>query len=399
MSWIPQYPLNIVPGGDGKQSGFTKIKNEFTYLYGVISGLFATNGHAHTGNGNDGAVIPASNITNTPAGNLASTDQQAINAELDSRGYGDNLFINPLFQIWQRGFSFVISPGSSAYTSDRKLIVNNTNQSVTITRYQYSNKQFALRMAATTTSPTTGTVDIIERSVKDDLARKTGVGCLEGQYAVVQFEVDGVDPTFFFRQFFGAGGSPSASVDTSVALTKTSLGGTANKYTGSVLIPGISGKTIGTTVNTDYLQSTLSIPLRGSAVSIMASQCQYGKVNSLIRQRSNELQLCQEYYEKSYDLSTIPGTATTIGYVFNTGPSGGVVSAVLRFKAEKRAVPSVNVWDATGNPNVVTTYTAGGTPTTRNPSIAGVCTSGCTVAAATSDTAIAFQYTVDAEIY
>lgn len=66
MSWITQNPLNIAPGGDGKQTGFTKIKNEFISLYLLISGLFAVDGHAHTGNGSDGELIDADSLNVIP---------------------------------------------------------------------------------------------------------------------------------------------------------------------------------------------------------------------------------------------------------------------------------------------------------------------------------------------
>jgi hypothetical protein len=121
MSFEPKYPLTITAvGGDGKQSGFTKILNEFSWLYGtILSGLFSpSTGHGHTGATNDGklistagiadeaittakfatdAVCPgtanhivdtsaahaASAISNTPAGNIAATTVQAALAELD----------------------------------------------------------------------------------------------------------------------------------------------------------------------------------------------------------------------------------------------------------------------------------------------------------------------------
>lgn len=108
MSYEPKYPLNIVPvGGDTKQSGFTKVMNEFSWIYGILSGLFSqTSGHKHTGAINDAPQITtsgiadeaitaekiasgvlsftASSIANAPAGNIAATTVQAAINELDT---------------------------------------------------------------------------------------------------------------------------------------------------------------------------------------------------------------------------------------------------------------------------------------------------------------------------
>jgi hypothetical protein len=65
MAFTPKEPLNIAAvGGDGKQTGFTKIKNEFAWLYGtILSGLFSsTTGHKHTGAVNDSPQIGTSGI-------------------------------------------------------------------------------------------------------------------------------------------------------------------------------------------------------------------------------------------------------------------------------------------------------------------------------------------------
>jgi len=58
LSWVKIFPLTIAAGGDGKQSGFTKISNELGNLYTVISTLFSVTGHMHTGVDQDGPVIP-----------------------------------------------------------------------------------------------------------------------------------------------------------------------------------------------------------------------------------------------------------------------------------------------------------------------------------------------------
>jgi hypothetical protein len=81
MAFTPKEPLNIsAVGGDGKQTGFTKIKNEFAWLYAtILSGLFSTTtGHKHTGSTNDAPKIgtsgiePGSITTDLLAGDIVS---------------------------------------------------------------------------------------------------------------------------------------------------------------------------------------------------------------------------------------------------------------------------------------------------------------------------------------
>lgn len=66
------------------------------------------------------------------------------------------------------------------------------------------------------------------------------------------------------------------------------------------------------------------------------------------RKLAEEVALCQRYFEKSYDLETIPGTLTTNGYVGvrASGPNG---VAPIFFKVRKRAVATMTFYNhATG---------------------------------------------------
>ena len=52
---------------------------------------------------------------------------------------------------------------------------------------------------------------------------------------------------------------------------------------------------------------------------------------------------CQRYYQKSYDLDTVPGTATDSGVGWNgsSGDSGGNAAFLPPFKTTMRAAPTV----------------------------------------------------------
>jgi hypothetical protein len=79
----------------------------------------------------------------------------------------------------------------------------------------------------------------------------------------------------------------------------------------------------------------------------------------------DELLECQRYYEKSYPLATVPGTAST----GNFGINGFSASSAQKYvspgmwKATKRANPDVTVYDYAGTSGKISTLDAGGTGT------------------------------------
>lgn len=80
-TWSVKYPLSIIVGGDTKQSGFTKVKDEFTSIYSDLST------HAHDGTADNGDKISMSNITQdagfTTGGNLVVTGSHTVNGVLN----------------------------------------------------------------------------------------------------------------------------------------------------------------------------------------------------------------------------------------------------------------------------------------------------------------------------
>jgi len=71
------------------------------------------------------------------------------------------------------------------------------------------------------------------------------------------------------------------------------------------------------------------------------------------------------YYQKSYDIDTVPGTATNINVVSGgTQFAGGVGGswAVYQMPVPMRSAPNVSFWDAAGTANVHSyTYGSAGT--------------------------------------
>lgn len=65
------------------------------------------------------------------------------------------------------------------------------------------------------------------------------------------------------------------------------------------------------------------------------------------RHFAEELQLCQRYYEKSYDLDIAPGTISdvNIAYARQSGAVGLLNSIPIAFSATKRAIPTVVLYN------------------------------------------------------
>ena len=83
MSLAQGFP-NTFSATQQTQEVLKNTDNETKKIYTDINAFMASNGHAHTGNGSDGANISAGNIVNTPAGNIAATNVQAAITELDA---------------------------------------------------------------------------------------------------------------------------------------------------------------------------------------------------------------------------------------------------------------------------------------------------------------------------
>jgi hypothetical protein len=113
-----------------------------------------------------------------------------------------------------------------------------------------------------------------------------------------------------------------------------------------------------------------------------------------------ELQLCQRYYEKSYDLSTAPGTATVIGRLATDGNATGRWYPTVFFKSIKRASPTmVSYSDISG---AINTFNSNGTATaytSANFSASfGVQGGAGSLISSTANVLYSLHYTADAEL-
>jgi len=207
-----------------------------------------------------------------------------------------NKIINGDFDIWQRATTFALTGGQ--YTVDRWVCL--VTGAATVSRQSFTlgqtdvpgNPAYFLGWNITTNSGLNG----IEQRIE-------GVKTLSGRTATITFYAKVASGTlslpFKLVQNFGSGGSPSADVTTDVATA--SLTTSWQKFSTSVAIPSISGKTLGSNVN-DKLElffdaTGLGTPnIHIAHVSIVEGDATGETDPFSPRHPQQELALCQRYY-------------------------------------------------------------------------------------------------------
>jgi len=264
-----------------------------------------------------------------------------------------NLIINGAMQVWQRGTSATgVGSGSGTYeTADRWKFILDT--ATTVDSYQRAftlgqtdvpgEPEFYLE-SDVTASTGSGTYYILAQHIED-------VRSLAGQTATLSFwaksSVGGNKVGIELNQSFGGG---STRV-TSVARDSVTLSTSWQKFSVTVDIASISGKTIGTT-SASYLELYLwcsagtDFDFRSSETGVQTGQFDFaliqlelGETATPFEHRSygEELALCQRYY-----VQTPSNTAQK--RMFNDGGSTKALCVSGDFPVTMRATPSMTVY-------------------------------------------------------
>jgi len=237
---------------------------------------------------------------------LTSTVEQNTGGAVAPFVAGKNKIINGDFGVWQRGTSFTVTT-TKTYTADRFASeFSGTGATRTVSQQTFTpgaapvagyEGQYFLRYnrSVAGTSPT----DYLTYRVEN-------VQSFAGQTATISYWAKAasamslVDVTFY--QEFGSGGSATVTTSTGTQAITTSW----VRYTTTVAIPSISGKTIGTSSD---LSIYFALPQSGTfTFDIWGVQVEAGSVATPFTTATGTLQgelaACQRYY---YQI-TVPST-------------------------------------------------------------------------------------------
>jgi hypothetical protein len=251
-------------------------------------------------------------------------------------GANKNKVINGDFGIWQRGTSFS-NPAFGAYLADRWRIANDgTGATRTITREAFTlgaapvagyESQFFYRYDQSVAG-SGGTFSLIEQRIED-------VRTFAGQTVTLSFWAKSAAASTFnvnMTQNFGSGGSTTVST---VIFSTTNTTTSFVRYSATVAIPSISGKTIGAG---SFLGVTIFLPINTTfTTDFWGVQLEAGSVATAFQTATGtiqgELAACQRYYYRLTQLNTKP-----LAYGANSTTS--VHRSYLYFPVEMRIAPS-----------------------------------------------------------
>jgi len=256
---------------------------------------------------------------------------------------GKNKIINGDFNIWQRGTSIALAAGTAVYGADRFRATGNGN--------------FSRQTFTPGTAPVAGYEgqyfarwNLTSNSQNYDFGQRIeNARTFAGQTVTFSFWAKASATTsnaFFPRIFqnFGTGGSPSSAVYTDGSNINLTTSWT--RYTVTLAIPSVSGKTFGTENN-----SYLGVILQCNTTSVVdldfwGWQLEQGSTATAFQTQSGslggELALCQRYYWR------ITG-AESSNALISTGMalSTSLFDAFVNFPVAMRTTPTVTDYSGT----------------------------------------------------
>lgn len=225
---------------------------------------------------------------------------------------GKNKIINGDFGVWQRGTSFTTGNGAYVYTSDRWVTYFYGNNTTSVTRQSFTagsapvagyEGQFFTRVNSTNTQV------YFAQFIED-------VRTFAGQTVTVSFWAKAASAatlTLNLVQQFGSGGSTLVSTSVNRSITTS-----WDRYTWTLNVPSISGKTIGTNSHLDLefvFGTNNNLDLWGVQVEAGSVATPFTTATGTIQ---GELAACQRYYWQTDMSNALMGSAySTSALMFN----------------------------------------------------------------------------------
>jgi hypothetical protein len=279
-----------------------------------------------------------------------------------------NLILNGNFDVWQRGTS-----GTSGYVSDRWTTgnVNGTTtaisqQSFTVGQTDVPGEPKYYHRTVVTSASASNSLSIFEQRVEDV---RTGAG----QLVTISFYAkadSNKNMSLEMLQDFGSGGSSDVN---SLGVQKFSLTSSWQKFTKTVTLPSISGKTVGTSsylacnfwmdAGSSFNSRTDSLGNQSGTFDIAQMQLELGNVATPFEHRSygEELLNCARYYYKFNGGGGSNFSRLAMGFLRSSTNFRGL----FQFPTEMRTTPTLDndasvyhIEDSAGNADLNATVSS-----------------------------------------
>jgi hypothetical protein len=297
---------------------------------------------------------------------------------------GKNKIINGDFGVWQRGTSFSVAGSSAGYTADRwRNAANGTGGTITVSQQTftagtapvagYEGTYFC--RYATTVVGTGASYNAFFQPIED-------VRTFAGQTVTVSFWAKAAATTsvsMTLEQNFGTSGS--GTVVTTIPAFSITTSWTRFSY--SVAVPSVSGKTIGTGSNLQYV---FQLPYATtSTVDFWGTQIEAGSTATAFQTATGttqgELAACQRYYYRiSSDASSTYALFNTGGYFTSTTIYSGNIQNPITMRTVPSSIDFANlsVQDSSGTFYAVSAIAVDGNTDTTWGNIVTATVSGAT---------------------
>jgi hypothetical protein len=252
--------------------------------------------------GSDGDTLVADSAASTGLrwqGNFAAGKNKLINADLtlNQRNFTSTTVTGSYgFDRWRGDWNGTVTYSAQTFTPGTAPVAG------------YEAKNFA--RIDTTVQSSSGSLTLFRQRIED-------VRTLAGQTATISFWAKAASGTpkvaVEFGQIFGTGGSPSSNLFTYAG--QVTISTSWARYSVTVAVPSISGKTIGTDANTSYLELGLwtsagsdynsrtgSIGIQLNAIDFWGVQVENGNVATAFQTATGtiqgEIDAAQRYYRR-----------------------------------------------------------------------------------------------------
>lgn len=274
----------------------------------------------------------------TDSGKLLTTFLNEINSDI-TEGNKYNYIINGGFEISQRGLSFNFVGATGGVTLDRW-------------RYEQDGGTTAVERSVTTLPfSSTNNLMNINRTVaggtfSDSFQRIENLRQFSNQKMFWTFKtslISGINITIepTIQLNFGTGGSPSASIF--INFPTVILSGQQTHQL-EFDVPNLAIETFGTNLDDVIIPEFVFDPSQTFNIDFANAALYRGSRPSpfIPRLRQQELDLCERYYQKSYELDVAPGTNTQNG-LETLGATPSTLVAPITMEKSVRLAPRMRI--------------------------------------------------------